>query len=182
MLEDQGVLSPVCPSALCSVQCHIPCPLVTVAHHRSPRLEPVNLLHKGTMGCFLFHHLIIFFLDDGTHQLAPCQEKTQTVAGGVTATEVSAQSPGGKRQREPLCGQMLSVGGPLGGNRRSAIHPLQSTEGYNSCSVGSWGRRICLNKTTGLSEWERHSQRLWAPSKDIQIDNHLVSGQSTDKI
>lgn len=98
------------------------------------------------------------------------------------ATEVSAQSPGGKRQREPLCGQMLSVGGPLGGNRRSAIHPLQSTEGYNSCSVGSWGRRICLNKTTGLSEWEHSSQRLWAPSKDIQIDNHLVSGQSTDKI
>lgn len=48
--------------------------------------------------------------------------------------------------------------------------------------MGSWGRRICLNQTTGLSEWEHHSQRLWAPSKDVQIDIHLVSGQSSDKI
>lgn len=72
------------------------------------------------------------------------------------------------------------VGGPWGGNWRSAICPLQSTKGYNSCSVGNLGERICLNKIASLSEWESHSQMICASSKGMQIGNHLVSGESTD--
>lgn len=74
------------------------------------------------------------------------------------------------------------VGGPLGGNWRSAVHPLQSTKGYNSFSVGNWGRRICLNKIARrLSECESHSQMFCALSKGMQIGSHLLSSQSTDK-
>lgn len=76
---------------------------------------------------------------------------------------------------------LLVVGGPLGGNWRSAICPLQSTKGYNSRSVGIWGRRICLNKIARLSESESHSQMFCASSKGMQIGNHILSGQSTDK-
>lgn len=58
-------------NALCSFQCQIPWPLPTASHHRAPRLEAVNLLHKGTMGCFpfffFFNHLIIFLLDGGIY-------------------------------------------------------------------------------------------------------------------
>lgn len=81
-----------------------------------------------------------------------------------------------------LAGQNpLVVGGPLGHNWRSAICPLQKTKGHKSCSVGNWRRRICLNKIASLSECESHSQMFCASSKGMQIWNHLLSGQGTDK-
>lgn len=69
---------------------------------------------------------------------------------------------------------LLVVGGPLGGNWRSAVCPLQSTKGHNSFSVGNWGRRICLNKIARLSECESHSQKFCALYKGMQIRNHLL--------
>lgn len=69
---------------------------------------------------------------------------------------------------------LLVVGGPLGGNWKSAVCPLQSTKGHNSFSVGNWGRRICLNKIARLSECESHSQKFCALYKGMQIRNHLL--------
>lgn len=76
---------------------------------------------------------------------------------------------------------LLVVGGPLGGQWRSAICSLQSVKGYNSFSVGNSGRRICLNKIARLSECESHSQLFCALSKGMQNENHLLLGQSADK-
>lgn len=99
-------------------------------------------------------------------------------------TKPSLQPPGGERLARLLHWQRqtrLVVGGPLGGNWRSAVCPLPSTEGHNSSSVGNCGERICLNKIARLSECESHSQTFWALSEGTQVGNHLLFGQSTDK-
>lgn len=74
----------------------------------------------------------------------------------------------------------LMVGGPLGGNWRSAICPLQSTKGLNSHSVGNWRRRICLNKIARLSDWASRSQMFCGSFAGAKTGKALVSGWSTD--
>lgn len=112
--------------------------------------------------------------------------KTQLPGSLLTwaETKASLQSPGrGEAGRAAVLERqtLLVVGGPLGGNWRSAICPLQSTKGYNSFSVGNWGKRICLNKIARLSECESHSPTFCALSEGTGIGNHLLLGQSTDK-
>lgn len=138
---------------------------------------------------FFFYHLIIIMLDNVfipkwfgvIDQVVPCQGKHRCGASGDKGLSPVSRRQEAGRAAVLARQNLLVVGGPLGGQWRSAICPLQSAKGYNSFSVGNSGRRICLNKIARLSECESHSQLFCALSKRMQNGNHLLSGQNAEK-